>query len=96
MSARLAVRVQPGAKRAGVRGRRADGTLELAVTAPPEDGRANRAVVELLCELLDRKPRQVRLVRGAAARIKWFEIEGLSEAELERRARSAAGEPDDG
>lgn len=96
MSVRLAVRVQPGAKRAGVKGRAADGTLQLAVTAPPEDGRANRTMVKLLCEVLDLKPRQVRLVRGAAARTKWLEIEGVSAAELERRVAEAVGERNGG
>ena len=37
----LPVRAQPGARRAGVQGEQA-GALKIAVTAPPEDGRANR------------------------------------------------------
>src|SRR6185436_6301466 len=68
MTATLAVRLQPGARRAGVRGRMADGTLQLAVTAPPEDGRANRALCELVSTLLGVKPRQVQLARGASSR----------------------------
>ena len=38
--ATLALRVQPKAKRNAVHGERA-GALKVAVTAPPEDGRAN-------------------------------------------------------
>jgi len=85
MTATLAVRLQPGARRAGVRGRMADGTLQLAVTAPPEDGRANRALCELVSTLLGVKPRQVQLARGASSRAKVLEIEGLEQAELDRR-----------
>ena len=79
------VRVQPGAKRAGLKGRRADGALQVAVTAPAEGGRANRAVVEMLAEWLGIRPRQVRIARGAAARSKSVEIDGLEPAVLERR-----------
>jgi uncharacterized protein (TIGR00251 family) len=88
MTATLAVRLQPGARRAGVRGKLADGTLQLAVTAPPEDGRANRALLELVGELLDVKLRQVRLARGASSRAKVLEIDGLTQDELERRVRA--------
>jgi uncharacterized protein YggU (UPF0235/DUF167 family) len=45
----LPVRAQPGARKAGVLGEQA-GALKVAVTAPPEDGRANRALVEVLAE----------------------------------------------
>jgi len=89
VSAWLTVRVQPGARRAGVRGRLADGTLKLGVLAPAEAGRANRALVKLLSELLDVGTGQVRLKRGAGARAKTLEIEGLEPAELERRIARA-------
>ena len=41
----LPVRAQPGARKAGILGEHA-GALKVAVTAPPEDGRANRALTE--------------------------------------------------
>jgi len=87
---RLAIRVQPGARRGGLAGRLADGTWKLAVTAPPEDGRANAAVVELMAELLGLKPRQVRVTRGAGSRSKAIEIEGLAADEVERRLAAAS------
>ena len=46
MSVRLRVRVHPGARRPGLVGRLADGSVKLAVAEPPEGGRANRAVEE--------------------------------------------------
>lgn len=88
MTARLAVRVQPKARVTRVKGRLSDGTLQLAVTAPPEDGRANRALVALVGEVLQVRPSQVRLVRGASSHSKLLEIEGLSQEELERRVRA--------
>ena len=48
MAARITVRVHPGARREGLRGRLADGALKVDVSAPPEDGRANAAVCALI------------------------------------------------
>jgi hypothetical protein len=85
MSVRLAVRVQPGARRDALIGRLDNGDWKLAVTAPPEDGRANTAVEALLAALLGLRPRQVRVTRGASSRQKSVEVEGLAAAEAEAR-----------
>ncbi len=77
----LAVRAQPGARKAGVVGEQA-GALKVAVTAPPEDGRANKALVEVLREALGLKRSQVELIAGATSREKRFLVRGLSAAEL--------------
>jgi uncharacterized protein len=77
----LAVRAQPGARKAGVMGEQA-GALKVAVTAPPEDGRANAALTELLREWLGLKRSQVELVSGATNRNKQFLIRGLTPDEL--------------
>jgi uncharacterized protein (TIGR00251 family) len=83
--ARIAVRVHPGAKHDALVGRRDNGEWKLAVNAPPEDGRANDAVVELLAKLLGLKRHQVSVARGLSSRGKQIEIEGLSAQEAERR-----------
>ncbi len=80
----LPVRVQPGARKAGVLGERA-GALKLAVTAPPEDGRANQAVTELLRDVLGVKRSQVELISGATSRDKRFLIRGVPRPVLEAR-----------
>jgi uncharacterized protein (TIGR00251 family) len=80
----LPVRAQPGARRAGIQGEQ-NGALKVAVTAPPEDGRANQALVELLREELGLKRSQVELVSGQTSRDKRFLIRGLSCAELRRK-----------
>jgi uncharacterized protein (TIGR00251 family) len=86
---RLALRVQPGAKRDGLLARLASGEWKVAVSAPPLEGRANEAVVELLSGLLGVKRRQVVVTRGASSRQKLVEVEGLSEAEAEARLAAA-------
>jgi uncharacterized protein (TIGR00251 family) len=80
----LPVRAQPGARRAGVQGEQA-GALKVAVTAPPEDGRANQALVEVLRKALGVKRSQVELIGGQTNRDKRFLIRGLTRAELESR-----------
>jgi|SRR5436190_18556027 len=77
----IAVRAQPGARKAGVLGVQAR-ALKLAVTAPPEDGRANAALVELLRDLLGLKRSQVELHSGATGRNKKLLVRGVSRAEL--------------
>jgi hypothetical protein len=62
-----------------------DGTLKLSVSAPPEGGRANAAVLELLAEILGLRPRQLQLVRGASSRAKVVEVEGLEAGALTQR-----------
>jgi uncharacterized protein (TIGR00251 family) len=83
----LPVRAQPGARKVGVLGEQA-GALKVAVTAPPEDGRANKALTEVLRATLGLKRSQVELFGGAASRDKRFLIRGLSRADLAARLAS--------
>jgi uncharacterized protein len=83
----LPIRAQPGAKKAGVLGEQA-GALKLGVTAPPQDGRANAAVVELVRELLGLKRSQVELVAGLKGRNKKLLIRGVPREELAARIRT--------
>lgn len=95
MSARLAVRVHPGARRAGLVGFLADGTLKLEVPEPPAGGRANRAVEALLADALGIARGRVTVVRGQGSRTKTVGIEGLDGDEVRRRlarAGAASGE----
>lgn len=80
----LPVRAQPGARKAGAKGEQ-NGALKLAVTAPPEDGRANEALVELIRELLQLKRSQVELIAGHTSREKKFLIRDIKQADLSAR-----------
>jgi uncharacterized protein (TIGR00251 family) len=86
----LAVRAQPGARRPGVQGEQ-NGALKVAVSAPPEDGRANRALVEALRHALGVKRSQVELVAGPTSRDKRFLIRGMTRPELEQRLAGLLG-----
>jgi hypothetical protein len=69
----LRVRVQPRARANAVKGWRGE-ALSVSVTAAPEGGKANRAVIALLADALAVPPSSISLVRGAASRDKWFNL----------------------
>jgi uncharacterized protein (TIGR00251 family) len=86
----LPVRAQPGARRAGIVGEQA-GALKVAVSAPPEGGRANKALAELLRDALRLRRSQVELFSGATSRDKRFLIRGLTRTELQARLTALLG-----
>ena len=59
--------------------------IRVRVIAAPEDGKANEAVLALLGRRLGLPRGSIRIVGGAASRIKWIEADGLEEAEFWRR-----------
>jgi len=73
----LRVYVQPKARRAQIIGLHAD-RLKLAVTEPPDKGKANAAVVELIAETFKVAPSRVSLVRGDTSRQKDIAIHGVA------------------
>lgn len=77
----LSVRAQPGARRNGVVGEKA-GALKVAVNAPPDQGRANKALVEVLADCLGIKKSQIELISGQTHREKKFLIRGVPREHL--------------
>ncbi len=57
--------------------------LRAKVTAVPEDGKANEALIKLLSQTLHIAKSRICLVRGAASRTKHFEID-IEEGEMEK------------
>lgn len=80
----LTVRAVPGASRdrvVGVLGQ----ALKIAVVSPPEKGKANDRLVELLTASLGRPARSVCLLSGASSRDKRLLVTEISAAELHKR-----------
>ena len=74
----LQVRVQPKAKRNSIEV--VEGSkLKVYVTAAPEDGKANDAVVALLAKSLGVAKSHIRILRGHKSRDKLLDIKGLTE-----------------
>ena len=88
-STRLRLRVSPGAGRAGIVGRHGD-AWRIRVTAPPEDGRANEAVLRLLSDVLSVPRKDLSIVSGHTARDKTVVLDGVGPALIERRLTSAS------
>ncbi len=78
------MRVQPGASRDAVIGKVGD-VWKIAITAPPLEGRANKACIAFLGKILGCAKRDVELLNGEKSRSKTFEIAGLTAEEVEAR-----------
>jgi uncharacterized protein len=82
--ARVTVKVHPRAKRTRLAGRFGE-AWKLDLAAPPVDGKANGECVRFFAEFAGVPRARVRIVTGAASRLKLVEIEGMAQAELDRR-----------
>ena len=80
----LSVRAQPGARRNALVGEQG-GALKIAVTAPADQGRANKAIALVLCGELGIKKWQLELLSGPASRAKKFLVRGIAAPVLAAR-----------
>jgi uncharacterized protein len=85
----LRLRVVPGATRPGILGRHGD-AWRVRVTAPPEGGKANDAVLALVAQALRVPRRDVELASGRASRDKVIRLVGLTPEVAEARMATAA------
>jgi uncharacterized protein len=77
----LSVHAQPGAGRSAIVGRHGN-AVKVKVAAPPEQGRANEALVAMLGQHLGLKGGEIEVVAGASSRTKKIRITGIEEQEL--------------
>lgn len=78
------VKVVPGASRTKIAGVLGD-ALKVAVAAPPEKGKANDAVVELLADRLGVGRKAVAVVAGTTNPRKTIRVVGVTADECQRR-----------
>ena len=79
----IRVHAQPGAARSrivGTYGGAHGAALKIQVQAPPVEGAANRALVDLLAEALAVRPAAVSVVAGTRGREKRLAVSGLDVA----------------
>ena len=84
------LRVIPGAAKDAIAGVY-DGALKVRVSAPPERGKANKAVIRLLSRALGLPERDVSITSGETSQNKTVEIAGLSMDEVADRIAKAMG-----
>lgn len=84
VSGRLEIRLKPRAKndRLAVT---AEGTVDIAVTSPPVEGKANEHLVKLLAKKLGVPRTSVTLIRGGHSKNKVVAIEGVNTEEAMKR-----------
>lgn len=82
MAITVDILVQPRASRARI-GPMHDGRIKIAVTAPPVDGAANAAVIELLARRLGVARGDIAVVAGAGSRRKTLRIERVTRQQIE-------------
>jgi len=80
------IRVIPGASKNEVAGIQ-DGALKVKLTAPPVEGKANRACVEFLAGLLGVRRSALAIISGEKSRKKTVSVTGLVRGELEERLK---------
>lgn len=77
----LPVRAQPGARRNCLRGEQ-NGALKVAVTQVAEKGKANKAILGVLCETLSLRKSQITLLSGETSQEKLFLVTAISVEQL--------------
>ena len=87
--ARIAVKVHPRAKSTAITGRLGE-AYKLDLAAPPADGKANDECVRFFAEMAGVARSRVRILSGLTNRNKLVEVEGVEQAELEKRLAGAA------
>ena len=80
------MRVQPRASRSEIVGEY-NGAIKVRLSAPPVDGAANDALVDLLASELSVPRRNVTIVSGASSRSKTVAVAGIDVASVERLVR---------
>jgi uncharacterized protein (TIGR00251 family) len=83
----FSVRVIPGASKNEIAGIQ-DDALKIKLTAPPVEGKANRACVDFLAGLLGLRRSALAITSGEKSRKKTVTITGLDRKELESRLKA--------
>lgn len=83
----LFVRAAPSARQNQIRGLHGS-ALKISVTAPPEDGKANDALLRFLAKKLAIPHSQLTLLAGTTRRDKQILITGLDRSQIEQRLRA--------
>lgn len=87
--ATIHVKVVPGSSRNRVAGRYGEG-IKVQVSAPPEGGKANTAVIEVLAAALGVRTNQIELLKGHAQPRKVFSVVGIEQHDVDAKLAALA------
>jgi len=88
---RISVRLQPRASRDEILGWNDSGALRVRVKAPPVDGAANAAMIQLLAKQLGLAKSKISLVSGLSSRNKIVALDSESDSDEELKRRMYPG-----
>ena len=77
----LTIRVVPRASKNSIDGPLGD-ALKIRLQSPPVDGKANKALVRFLADMLDLSASRITILSGETGRSKRIEIRGVAEASV--------------
>lgn len=86
----LALHIQPKASKNRIVGLHG-GNLKLAVTAPPADGKANKAVIRFLAGFFEISKARITIKSGLQSRKKRVLLSGISLAEAREKIDTVLG-----
>ena len=75
----ITIRVIPRAKKSEISQVLDDGTIKIRLTAPPVEGKANKALVRFLADVFRIAPSNIEIISGVKGRKKVVLIEGINE-----------------
>lgn len=85
---RINVRVIPRSSRNMLEWQEGEGgSIRARLTAPPVDGAANAALIEMLSKQLNLPRRNIEIIRGTTGRQKTIEITGLTLEEVKDKLK---------
>ena len=84
------MQAHPGAKKNAVV-RFEDGVWHVKVAATPVEGKANKALIEFLSDVLDMPKSRISIEKGATSQRKMVVVEGITEAQSAARLQDRIG-----
>lgn len=77
----IRVKVVPASSKTMIAGT-LDNMLKVKIAAPPEDGKANKSLIDFMAKLLNLKKKDIKIVSGKTSPIKVLRISGMNSLEL--------------
>lgn len=86
--AALTIRVTPRARKTEIGGVLDDGTVRIRIAQPPVEGKANKALIKFLSEVLDVRKSKIEIVAGEKGLDKIISIVGMPAVDAELKIKA--------
>jgi hypothetical protein len=91
---KLKIRVTPRAKRDEVYTILGDGTVKVRLTAPPVEGKANKALIKYFSGIFEIPRSRIEILTGFKSRNKLVNIQGMDSVEIYNKLNGMVTRPD--